>query len=80
MLVLAKSCVGREYLYSARSAHKVSNASAQKICDIANKYNFKLSEGECWHVHDVGVYDDAYDYAQYQKFTIRNGIVTEIIM
>lgn len=76
MKVLAKTIKGQEYLYSARSAHKVSARSAKTILDIVNEYRFQLKENEVWHIYDVGQYDAAYDYAQFQSFTIRNGVVT----
>lgn len=77
MLILAKSCKGSEFLYSAKSAHAVSKASAAKIRDIVNQYKYKLSENEVWHIHEVSYYDDASFYAERQKFTIRKGIVKE---
>lgn len=77
--ILAITHPGSEYLYYSLSAHKVSKASAQLICKVCNQYKFKLKEGECWHVYEVGLYDGAYDYAQYQRFTVRKGIVTESI-
>lgn len=77
IFIIAKTRPGQEYLYSPATAHKVSKASADYICKVCNHYNFKLKEGECWHVYEVGMYETAYDYAQYQKFTVRNGIVKE---
>lgn len=77
IFIIAKTHPGQEYLYSAKSAHKVSKASAQLICKVCNQYQFKLNPGECWHVYEVGKYESAYDYAQFQKFTVRNGIVKE---
>lgn len=77
MKIIAKSVKGHEYAYSAKSAHKVSNASANYICKVLNDYNFKLNDGEVWFIHEVGAYDTAYEYAQYQQFTVRNGIVKE---
>ena len=78
MLVLALSKVGAEYSYLPKTARQVSKASAQKICDVANEYKFLFNcyAGYHWHIHEVDRYDIAYDYAQYQKFTIRKGIVT----
>ena len=78
MLVLALSKVGKEYSYLPKTARQVSKTSAQKICDVANEYKFLFNNhsGYHWHIHEVDRYDIAYDYAQYQKFTIRKGIVT----
>ena len=77
MLVLAMSKKDSEYLYIARTACKVSKASAKTICDILNKCQFAYSKhpGSVWYIHEVDKYDTAFDYAQYQKFTIRKGIV-----
>ena len=61
MLVVAKSAVGHEFMYSARSAHRVPKASANQI----------------WFVHEVGPYDDAYVYGETQSFSKRNGSVYE---
>lgn len=81
MLVLAMSKKDKEYLYIARTARQVSKASAQKICDIANENNFLFScyPGYIWHIHEIDKYDTAFNYAQNQKFTIRNGIVKSVI-
>ena len=78
MKVLAKTIQGREFMYSARSARKVSARSAQYILDIVNQHGFLLDKekGEIWHIYDVDQYDAAYDYAQYQAFTVRKGVVT----
>lgn len=79
MKVLAKTIKGQEYMYNARSARQVSERSAKVILDIVNEYRFLLNnENEIWHVYDVDRYDRAYDYAQFQKFTIRNGIVKSV--
>lgn len=80
MKIIAKSVKGQEFMYIANTAHKVSEASAQYICKILNDYNFRLKENEVWFIHDVDRYDLAYDYAQFQRFTVRNGIVKEKAM
>ena len=77
MIVLAKSCAGQEYLYSAKSAHAVPKSSARKIMDALNKARFDLREGEVWHLHETGTYDDATYYAETQKFSIRKGAIYE---
>ena len=76
--VLAKSVKGHEFLYDARSARMVSDRSAERICEIANSVRYLLKDNEVWHVHEVDRYDRAYDYAQFQKFTIRNGLVKDV--
>lgn len=76
MKVIAKSVKDHEYLYSAQSARKVSARSAEKILKVLNEMKWNLKENEVWHIHEVDQYDNAYYFAQYQSFTIRNGIVT----
>lgn len=80
MKILAKTHKGSEFCYNARSARAVSERSAGKILEIVNKYNFQIKpeNGEIWHVYDVDQYDRAFEIAQYQKFTIRNGIVKAV--
>ena len=77
MKVVAKSAKGHEFMYNGKSAHKVSEASAKYICDILNEYKYKLNEGEVWYIHDIDKYDMAYEYALFQSFTVRKGVVKE---
>ena len=77
MLVVAKSAVGHEFMYSARSAHRVPKASANQICKALNDAKFQLTDHEVWFVHEVGPYDDAYVYGETQSFSKRNGSVYE---
>jgi hypothetical protein len=76
MLVLAKSIEGQEFLYSARSARRVSARSAEKIRDAINAARWNLNEGEVWHLHEVDEYDNAFFYAERQSFTIRKGVIS----
>ena len=78
MKIIAKSVKGQEFLYSAKTAHKVSNASANAICKALNDAKFELKEGETWHVHDVDQCDNAYQYAEWQAFTRRNGAIRRV--
>lgn len=73
MKVLAKTTEGYEYMYSIRSAHKVSARSGKLIADNLNELKYELKSGELWHLYDVDEYDEAYYIAQEQSFTIRNG-------
>ena len=75
MLVVAKSVKGQEYLYGARTAHRVPKASARKICDALNNEGWKLNGGEVWWIHEIDQYDSAYEYSEWQKFSIRNGSI-----
>lgn len=78
MLIIAKTVKGKEFMYSIKSARKVSKASAEKILAIVNAHKEILGakEDEIFHIYEIDEYDTAYAYAQYQSFTIRNGIVT----
>lgn len=78
MKIVAKSVKGKEYLYTASTAHKVPNTSAKVICDVLNKANYNLKEGETWFVHDVSPYDRAYEYASFQSFARRNGKIVRV--
>ena len=68
MKIVAKAIKGKEFFYSAKSAHKVAQSSAYLICKMLNDANYKLNEGEVWHVFDVDRYDSAYEYAEWQTF------------
>ena len=76
MKVIAKSVKGREFLYKADTARKVSNRSAETILKVLNEMKWRLNDNEVWYIHEVDEYDNAYYYAQRQAFTIRNGIVS----
>lgn len=76
MKIIAKSCKGKEFLYNAKSARKVSEKSAEKILNVLNSVKWDLKDDEIWHIHDVDEYDSAFWYAERQSFTIRKGIVT----
>ena len=78
MKVIAKTIIGHEYMYNARTARKVSARSAAVILEAVNQHKYLLNtaDNEIWHIYDVDEFDNAYYYAQRQSFTIRNGIVT----
>ena len=75
MTILARSEKGREYLYIPSSARAVSSKNAATIRDILNANKYQLLYGETWHMHDVDEFDTAYWHAQYQRFTLRSGVV-----
>lgn len=75
MIIVAKSVKGHEFAYSPKSAHKVSKASAKYICDVLNECKYDISENDVWYIHEVDKYDTAFDYAETQHFSVRNGIV-----
>jgi hypothetical protein len=78
MKIIAKTIKGHEYMYDPRTARKVSNKNADLICKIVNEHKTILGakENEVFHVYTIDEYSKAWDYAQYQSFTIRNGVVT----
>lgn len=80
MTIIAKTKISQEYLYIPRTARKVSKKHAHTICDIVNQYKYLLDtdHSECWHVYEISEYDPAYDFAQYQSFVMRNGIVKAV--
>ena len=78
MYIIAKTIKGREFMYNPKTARRVSARSAKTILEVVNRYSFLLDteRGEIWHIYEVDKYDIAYDYAQFQAFTIRKGIVS----
>lgn len=77
MKIAAKTREGTEFCYSASSAHKISERSAARIVEALNENRYQLRPGEKWHVYDVDQYGGAYQIAQYQQFSIRNGYLYE---
>lgn len=75
MTIIAKTTEGKEYLYSVKSAHKVSKASADYICKICNEYKYRLKEGEKWNIYDIDAYENAYEVALQQHGRVYKGIV-----
>ena len=67
--ILAKTTPGAEFVYNAKSAHRVNKAKADKIADLLNRAKYKLKDGEIWYRYEVDHYDIAYNYAEYQQFT-----------
>lgn len=79
MKIVAQAVKGHEYFYNARTAHKVPEKNAQKVADALNEIKYKLSEDSVWHVFDVDMYDNAYYYAEGQRFTYgKNGAIKRI--
>lgn len=75
--IIAKTIVGKEFVYSRKSAHAVSAAGAAEICKTLNENKYKLGEGEKWHVYEIGPWEMEYCGAAYQSFTRRKGYVYE---
>lgn len=79
MKIVAQAIKGQEFFYRASTAHKVPEKNAQKIADALNEVGYELMEGRVWHIFDVGMYDDAYYYAEGQRFTYgKNGTIKRI--
>ena len=80
MKIIAKTVIEKEYMYSVKTARKVSSRSAEIILKVVNEHKAILgaNENEIFHIYDIDEYDTAYFYAQRQAFTIRNGIVKAI--
>ena len=57
--LIAKTKVGKEFLHSKKDAF-FCDRSAQRIADILNNNNYKLSSGEKWHVYDFDYTQDFY--------------------
>ena len=55
---VAKSVLGKEYLYSQKCAFIVPNKSAKRIRDTLNANHVTLEKGEIWHIYDCDWYDD----------------------
>lgn len=73
MLIAAKTIKGKEFLYNPKTAHKVSKRSGKRIVDFLNSCAWKCNPGEIWFVYEIDKYDQAFEIAQFQSFTIRNG-------
>ena len=79
MTVVARSVKGKEFLYSAASAHRVEEKKAQTIADALNHAEYGITPDQVWFVHDVGPYDNAYAYGEIQGFQLRkNGTIKEV--
>lgn len=79
MTIIAKTIKGKEYMYNAKSARRVADRSAVKVCEIVNKHKYLLgeNENEIWHVYyHIDPFDVAYEYASMQSFSLRNGVVS----
>lgn len=69
MKIVAITTDGQEFLFKVRTAHRVSNAGAEKICKILNRMKYQIkSSAEKWFVYDIDQYDMAYDVAVMQDF------------
>lgn len=72
MKVIARSVLGKEFLYTYNGAFFAPDSSAQKMADIMNANKFQLKAGETWHVHDKQYGDDM---KVYRKLFFSRGIL-----
>jgi len=70
--IVAKTEIGKEFLYSTVNCYSVSKQNKDIICSSLNKANYKLSHGEAWKVYDIGIIDMEYTNARFEKMYIRN--------
>lgn len=79
MKVLAITRNEQEFIYNAKSAHRVAQNKVKYVLDVLNKYRYLLKDdSEKWFVYDVDEYDKAYAYSAYQRFSVsKTGIVTD---
>ena len=76
---VAVAPLGKEYMYNKGTAHKVSKASKEKICEILNDSKFRINDNQAWHIYELEQYDRDFTSAGYYGFTIRNGYLYETI-
>lgn len=79
MKILAIAPEGKEYIYKTSTAHKVAAKSATLIRDALNNVRYNLKPGYIWHLYDVDIYDPSHAYATMQKFTLRKGLIKEVL-
>ena len=73
MKLIAKTQKGTEFFHSRKEAYFAPDSSAEKICDIMNKWKFRLnSDNELWLVYDYDLGQDCYVT---QRLRIYKGIV-----
>jgi hypothetical protein len=79
MTVVARAIKGKEFLYSAASAHRVTPKKAQTIADALNRAQYGITPEQVWFVYDVGAYDNAYAYGEMQGFQMqKDGTIRKV--
>lgn len=75
MKIIAKTFVGKEFMYVRKTARKVSEKSADRILKELNahKAELGLKEDEIFHIYEIDKYDATYEIAQKQAYIIKNG-------
>jgi hypothetical protein len=78
-MILAIAVKGKEYLYRSDSAHYVSKASADFICNALNAAHYKIEDDQVWHIFERLDYtSSAWSYAERQKFTRYKNRIREL--
>lgn len=68
----------KTFIGKAETCHKVGKGRGEKIAEILNRLNYKLTEGEKWAVWFIG--DSlAKDFAEMQAFTIGKRGLKEVL-
>lgn len=76
MVVVAIAVKGHEYLYSAKTAHKVNAKKAGKIAELLNAAAFKIDAGHIWHTFEIDDYDAGFVWASEQEFRLgKRGLI-----
>lgn len=75
--VVAKGVKGKEFFYSAHSAHRAPVKRIREVVEILNENKYQLKDGETWHIYEVGEYEDAFYYADHQRFGFRGEFLVE---
>ena len=57
--LIAKTLIGKEFMHSRTHAY-FADKNADQICDALNAAEYKLKEGECWHVYEFDYGQTAY--------------------
>ena len=78
MFILAISPKGQGFIYKRDTAHKVSKASKETICNALNGAGYMITNAEEWTIHEVDKYDAAFYTAENQSFRIRNGNISRV--
>ena len=77
MKIVAKTIDGKEFIYSAHSAHRAPAKRIKEVLEILNENRYKLKDGEKWWIYEVDQYDDAFYYSENQRFGFRGEYLVE---
>ena len=81
MIVVCKTVIGKEYMRSKTHSILCGNdGTAKKLAQFLNDHNeascgdFKLKDGETWHVYEI----DQYDYQPTYKLKSMKGKISVV--